>query len=205
MKGMLFKPWKIKFIAEHPDMELMTRRVIKFPRFGNYQSVVTDWDISITPNGLFITPKDGIVFETTSGKPSRGMQDHLLKPRYRIGETVYIKERWATKPWIENNPAQDVWYKDSGDIITPIKWHSPMRMPEWAARYFIVITDVRAERLQEITIPDAESETGIKFNPLKDWSPEDCLSRFESLWNSINKLKWEDNPWVWVYSFKLKA
>ena len=29
MRGILFKPWKIKFIAEHPDMELQTRRVIK--------------------------------------------------------------------------------------------------------------------------------------------------------------------------------
>jgi len=123
-----------------------------------------------------------------------------FKPRYQVGETVYIKETY----WVDNEG--DVfyiadWITPKGEVIQPRygKWHSPMRIPERYARYFITITDVRAERLQEITEEDAKAE-GI----LPDCA-DNPVEQFAQLWNSINKdYPFESNPWVFVYTFELK-
>ena len=89
---------------------------------------------------------------------------------------------------------------------------STLFMPEWAARHFITITDVRAERLQEITEEDAIAE-GIeewegmfkeynKPNSNPGWTRNPLLS-YHTLWNSINpKYPWESNPWVFPYTFR---
>ena len=78
-------------------------------------------------------------------------------------------------------------------------------MPRWASRINLEITGVRVERLQEITTPDAEADSGVRFNPIRDWSPEDCLSSFERLWDTLNAKRgdgWDTNRWVWVIEFR---
>ncbi len=88
------------------------------------------------------------------------------------------------------------------------RWVSPLFMPAWAARYHIKIKDVRAERLQEIGSWDCVHE-GIcqkffnnMYNIVTD-KPNGMLIRdFYRLWDSINKDKWESNPWVFRYEFE---
>jgi hypothetical protein len=72
------------------------------------------------------------------------------------------------------------------------QWNSPFFMPKWAARLWLEVTDVKVERLQEISVPDAKAE-GV-------WS----VSALADLWDSINgkKYPWKSNPWVWAYTFK---
>lgn len=111
-------------------------------------------------------------------------------------------------------------------------WDAPttaMFMLKSFARHFVEITGVRAERLQEITKVDAinegcnptdgaigtdaidiRQEMGMNIGTKPDGSvgilsPTPFpVRRFESLWNSINPKEntWDDNPWVWVFSFK---
>lgn len=91
------------------------------------------------------------------------------------------------------------------------RWTPSIHMPRWASRLTLEVTDVRVERLQDISEADAIAE-GIEVredlyryrNYLLDgrWciSPVDS---FRSLWNSINGPgSWEANPWVWVVAFK---
>ncbi len=141
----------------------------------------------------------------------------FIKPRYQVGEVVYIREAFATeKAWddkpmsfLENASEVPIWYR----ILAPLlldsiprgKWRSPLFMPAWAARDFIKITDVRPERLQEITELDCKAER-ISAEPYDDWKVQGILSfwqgRYAQLWDSINPLyPWASNPWVWVYSF----
>lgn len=85
-------------------------------------------------------------------------------------------------------------------------------MPKDAARIWLRITDVRVERLQDISDKDAMRE-GIKSidhgahwkNYVKnEISSFVCPSHsFESLWQSINgEDSWKANPWVWVIEFE---
>jgi len=196
---MLFKPWKIKFIAEHPDIELQTRRVIR--------------SLSENPDDFLfqqiITPVTG-KYQGRSIAQFQIVSLHepldILVP-YQVGEVVYIKEAWRyikdfegggiprlgitfgkAVEWKLDNPNQDG------------KWLSPLFMPEWAARYFLQITKVQAGRVQEITEEDAKAEGAITC---EHQAYTDHRHHFMVLWNSINpKYPWESNPWVWVYTLK---
>lgn len=107
------------------------------------------------------------------------------------------------------------------------RWRPSIHMPRWASRLTLEITDVRVERLQEITEEDARAE-GVPPNwcgDLDGWDPDAhgflpanpekypddeafhfyAAEAFPSLWDSINASRgysWESNPWVWVVSFR---
>ncbi|GAA4328419.1 hypothetical protein [Flaviaesturariibacter amylovorans] len=86
-------------------------------------------------------------------------------------------------------------------------------MPKEAARIWLEVTDVRVERLQDISEADAEAE-GIELvehNCFRNYNAadpyqylEDPTGSFRSLWQSINGPEsWDANPWVWRISFKV--
>ena len=204
MKGILFKPDMIQAIIE--GRKTQTRRVIKpQPPFWAERGVQNQfgrWDFG--------------GHTATQHKISCGYE-----PRYHIGETVYIKEAWAewlgtsehlNKGVISEQEAQEgIIYKsdrtDWNDLLNnngnPWEIKSTLFMPEWAARYFIVIEQVRAERVQEITEEDAVKE-GL-LPAIKEWAGDSAKYRYADLWDSINpKYPWGSNPWVFPYTFSLK-
>lgn len=81
------------------------------------------------------------------------------------------------------------------------KWRPSIFMPRWASRIDLEITDIRVERVNEITPDDAFRE-GFELHDSDPITGDVCL--FSSLWDSINgkKYPWESNPHVWVISFK---
>lgn len=74
-----------------------------------------------------------------------------------------------------------------------------------AARIWLKVTDVRVERLQDITEEQAQAE-GCNSGLLT--SPCTARGQFENLWNStirkseLNCYGWDANPWVWVIEFE---
>jgi hypothetical protein len=84
-------------------------------------------------------------------------------------------------------------------------------MPKWAARLFLEITDIRVERVQDISEDDAKAE-GVSTLPYV--MPYDCepkfaesipVWRFRGLWNRINAKRgygWDSNLWCWVIEFR---
>jgi len=95
------------------------------------------------------------------------------------------------------------------------KWRPSIFMPRWASRIPLEITGVKVERLQDISEEDARSEGIIDGGCLNCGNPEPCncsdpypgaRDAFIHLWNSINGKTpgkaWDDNPFVWVVSFK---
>jgi len=86
---------------------------------------------------------------------------------------------------------------------TELGWHKrpSIFMPRFASRIILEITNVRVERLQEITRHDAIAEGGEERNEDGAWlGPEVAFCR---LWESIYGAgSWEANPWVWVVEFK---
>jgi len=129
----------------------------------------------------------------------------LLSPYGVIGDRLWVKEAWATthyfdafKPSLIPNGA-NVHYLAS-EALGGLMKRSPMFMPHWASRITLEVTDVRIERLQDIS----------PFDAIKEGYPDleaggDCVLWYARLWNKINVKRgypWSDNPWVWVIEFK---
>ena len=132
------------------------------------------------------------------------------KSRYRIGEIIYIKE--AIHRFNFEYASYDLDFTPVMFLRTANRFHwrwtkdklPAMFQPYEAARYFIKITDVRAERLQEITEQDAEEE-GVTRPPNYSLVPH-YREWFKYLWNKINKppYDWQSNPWIWRYVLALE-
>ena len=78
-------------------------------------------------------------------------------------------------------------------------------MPRWASRLTLVVTDVRVQRLQEISEADAKAEGvgGVCWEDWRDYGgPSSYRLPFRSLWNNIHGPDaWDANPWVAAISF----
>jgi len=86
-------------------------------------------------------------------------------------------------------------------------WTSALFMPRWASRILLELTDVRVQRVQEISEADAKAEGVEQAND--GWHGTNgpgfnYRSSFEWLWDSLNARRgfaWADNPWVWALAF----
>lgn len=92
---------------------------------------------------------------------------------------------------------------------TPEKWTPSIHMPRWASRITLEITDVRVERVQDISQRDAIAEGGPPDHPsfskisremgFSDW-PRSWFA--QTWWGIYGREAWNTNPWVWVIEFK---
>jgi hypothetical protein len=75
-------------------------------------------------------------------------------------------------------------------------------MPRWASRITLEITEVRMQRLHDISEEDARAEGAPPgLNP--DGSGESYVAGFGDLWESIHGPSgWNANPWVWAITFR---
>jgi len=84
------------------------------------------------------------------------------------------------------------------------KWfkHPSIHLPRKLSRITLEITDVRVERLSEISEADAEAEGPTRKN-CGQLGTELWSSAFRNLWIDINGHgSWKANPWVWAITFK---
>lgn len=131
------------------------------------------------------------------------------------GDRLWVRETW-TEFEVDDVQGTRIYYKaDNPDPVFNARWRvsrwsSPIHMPRWASRITLEITDLRVQRLHEITEADARAE-GVsrpdgKQPPfdgtgLSNYQPYRQL--FRDLWKSINGPEsWDANPWVWALTFK---
>nr|DAK57167.1 MAG TPA: ASCH domain protein [Caudoviricetes sp.] len=140
------------------------------------------------------------------------------KPPYQPGDILYVRETWSPVFVRPRRYLYKVECKEGENL--PIKWHPSIRMPKEAARIWLKVTDVRVERLQDITPKGAESEgVGNLFyddigygekNYGTEVDPEYGITKeqFAWLWEStikksdIDRYGWDASPWVWVIEFE---
>ena len=125
----------------------------------------------------------------------------FISRKYDVGDILYVREKWQNICVVPSQYA----YKADGEFEPYSPWKSAIYMPREAARIFLRVTNVKVERLQDITEKEAEAEGE---NALL-WGLIPVLSakgQFQDLWNSLYAKKgyrWEQNPWVWVISFEI--
>jgi hypothetical protein len=141
-------------------------------------------------------------------------QHYMPCPYGSIGDILWVRETWLIFNGMYGYKAEV-----TSEEAKKYKWKPSIFMPKKACRLKLKITNIRVERLQEITEDDAIAE-GIEwglhmilnrprfrnyYSYPKDGGAwyHDPRDSYKSLWESINgKGSWEKNPWVWVIEFK---
>lgn len=226
-KPILFNTEMVRAILE--GRKSMTRRVIKkIPNHMHCGKNIMDWDLSGVGE-----LKEGVLEFSVQCDVDDFYTDYAVAS-YRPGDILWVQETWKVIRLLENMQMQFEYRADGVisktidfllDRFTKFKkfadkngWQSPYFMPREAARIFLKVTNVKGERLQEITEQEAIKE-GTPYELCGGWHPTfndpdsgglepDFVSGFSRLWNSTAKKKnldtygWESNPWVWVYEFE---
>lgn len=110
-----------------------------------------------------------------------------------------LSAQWRSDPKLESERRTEGL---DAEFVMPKKWRPSTHMPRWASRLILEITDVRVERLQDITPEDAVRE-GIESYAMDSRLTGYWTTAFARLWDEINGPgSWELNPWVWVVSFR---
>lgn len=146
--------------------------------------------------------------------------------RYRVGDRLYVREAWRCgavhdyRPPRELRPGGFIAYEaDAPHELSPLhgRFRQGMHMPRWASRITLIVTDVRVQRLNEISDEDAIAE-GVVNTGRREGAPYDhfavpgCAEAgmehdpvpvFGNLWEFINgEGSWNANPWVAAYTFR---
>ena len=138
------------------------------------------------------------------------------KAPYQLGDILYVRETWhkynkrvgeGKSCHMEEFYGYKASVANSEDANEP--WKSSIHMPKEAARIWLKVTDVRAERLQEITAESALLEGTDKYIHLNGkFDKNAILTSFMGIWNStikksdLDRYGWDANPYVWVIEFE---
>lgn len=134
-------------------------------------------------------------------------------PQYSPGDVLWVRETTCLECGGDPCYRADNDWCGLADQPKPAtgSWRPSIHMPKWACRLFLRVTNVRAERLQDISNSDAVRE-GVAELPCPGISAcggpcEDCREErelFRELWDSLctDTTRWAENPWVWAYTFE---
>ena len=198
IKPILFNTEMVRAILD--GRKTCTRRLVRFLPGENPQ-----WTGYI---------RDGLMLYNGRNEPC------FIKAPYQPGDTLYVRETWCGLPVNEAGHMRGhtiYYYKADGELRPKGwrgTWHPSIQMPKEASRIWLKVTDVRVERLHEITEDGAKAEGAIDNRGFIH-SPENEYDRihtarehFIKIWNStikksnLDRYGWNASPWVWVIEFE---
>ncbi len=209
IKPILFNTEMVQAILD--GRKTCTRRLVKFLPGENSQ-----WTGHI---------KDGLMLYNGRNEPC------IRKVPYQPGDIMYVRETWQYLYELDGNEQIiegtgkyyyaatdtipfDTYVDASGVTHERVPWHPSIHMPKEAARIWLKVTDVRVERLQEITEECAKKEgaidnRGFIHSPDNEYdSVHTAREHFAEIWDStikksdLDRYGWNANPWVWVIEFE---
>ena len=149
----------------------------------------------------------------------RDRSDALDCVRVHIGYRLWVRENWQGLTFGDYLPTNsrvcDLRYAatdalaDAHRDVRGYPWRPSIHMPRWASRLTLTVTDVRVQRLQEISAADSLAE-GVQCHTCKAMGQSACNRRgcfasidaFRAIWDHINGPgAWAENPWVAAYTF----
>lgn len=177
-----------------------------------------------------------------------GMIDRDVVPFAEVGDRLWVRETWAGVDgscrvayradgkcvgrggdgrggwmsihhgWLAGHGPSDKRGDTFGLKRYGDRWRPSIHMPRWASRITLEVTEVRVERLQDISEADASAEGVTRLTlssgtidniplPFNKVHPMTSSYRdaFRVLWDQLNAKRgysWESNSWVWVVTFR---
>ena len=186
MKPIIFNTKMVKAILN--GRKTQTRRVIPLK---NNDLIFTGFVVSSTAKN-----REGYC---AFGK-NKEQDLEFIKPKYKVGDVLYVKEKC-----VDEYPNGFCFKEDYEEE----EWNDRYLIKQYCnklnARIFLKVTNVRVERLQDISVRDIEKVTGWK-REIYSYSNKNkaFFKDYRDFWNSTAKdgYKWEDNPYVFVYEFE---
>lgn len=150
------------------------------------------------------------------------LQVHWHRTRCQFGtpgDRLWVRETWDWRPLgpPEEHRARLCYGCDGEqrDFLAPADWNPSLRrgwrpsifMPRWASRITLEVTEVRVERVQEITRADALAE-GVESACREELMVTHMtpVMAFRGRWDALNAKRpgcsWANNPWVWAITFR---
>lgn len=124
------------------------------------------------------------------------------------GDQLWVKETFFFDNYMDENhsPVSEgpFYLADFPGGNDELKWTPSIFMPRCFSRISLLITDVRVQRIQDISERDAFAE-GIEPGEHHEDSDIGPIDHFMGLWDSINAKRgfnWDSNPWTWAITFK---
>ena len=204
IKPILFNTEMVRAILD--GRKSCTRRVIKpqqkarlcYTYAGSHKDCIGKWT----------DPSRGVrEFWGEEYKLPENIKDEELSkrwnPTYHTDDILYVRETWKKAP--NGYYYYEDWQRN--DIADVTKWKPSIHMPKEAARIWLKVTNVRVERLQEITSEQIGRE-GVEVEYPHVLNGEEKRYAFSTLWNStvkksdLDRYGWNANPLVWVIEFE---
>ncbi|MBA7597105.1 hypothetical protein ES703_04100 [subsurface metagenome] len=191
-KTMTRRTYGLEFVNQDPDAFELLRMEGDMAVFKQIRFSMTQIEPRIPCNSF---PKK-IEGGTILGSKPDNVLFCIKCPYGQVGDRLWVQETWYSDCEIIGDR---ILYKADGlkacfNYGGP--WKSPRFMPRWASRIDLEITEVRAERIKEISRGDVVAE-GL---PRDEFS---YAQRFMNLWDSLDpRYPWEANNWVWPIGFR---
>lgn len=225
LKPILFNTEMVRAVLD--GRKTATRRIIKL----KYNNSHIEWHKDKYGKKL-VEKQNNVEGETYGVKPEGTHWQKLLTMReitspYKVGDILYVRETWAKMCCCECGCTDEECkynidrsgltifcddgvfvYKATDSVNSKPKWHPSIHMPKEAARIFLRVTDVRVERLQDITHDEITKEGIVTKGNFGSPERINPYFAFKNLWNStinksdLDKYGWNANPWVWVIEFE---
>lgn len=185
-----------------------TRRVLKCKK-----PIVKVYDASQLEPDIFMVDHEDIY---KCHPQSLIDHSHIKCPFGQTGDRLWVRERFCrdveSGGWLYRATERSHVILDDGDGCSAERkdgserspWKPSIHMTREASRITLEITDVRVQRLQDISDADAKHEGyPADRDAIGGTSKIDAWLWFRSRWQSINGTEsWDANPWVWVVEFK---
>ncbi len=219
-RPILFNGEMVRAIRE--DRKTQTRRILQVP--GGWALETANGDSCRLGEITNSHPKRGRfgAFIRKEIHPGSGKFQHdiIPCPYGKPGDLLWVRETWrqfaacdecgcSAAPCGCPDDGAMLYRADGPDNGTI--WRPSIHMPRWASRITLEITDVRVERLRDISKEDAKAE-GVErhedawtdyMHRSECHTAGDARSSFCTLWESINGPgSWSANPWVWVIELR---
>lgn len=200
IKPILFNTEMVRAILD--GIKSCTRRIVK----GFIPNNAVWGYTAFTPKGCI----------SCRGTFADGYGEKFFKLPCKPGDILYVRETWCALPVNEagHMRGHSVYYYKADRDLRPEgwrgNWHPSIHMPKEAARIWLKVTDVRVERLKDITGFSVQKE-GIEVEPNECAGKFDFISElfflFHRLWDStvkksdLDRYGWDANPYVFVIEF----
>lgn len=184
MKPIIFSTPMVHAILD--GRKTQTRRVIKD------KDITNNFDIDVDGSAYaYIDQATGDSYPPTH------------RAKYQPGDILWVRETWS-----KDENGEYVYRANYGttedDSFPPsmFRWKPSIHMPREAARIFLKVTNVRVERLQDITEDEAIKEGAKAYGP-NNCSGTSARIAFAENWDkTTTEHEWRTNPWVWVIEFE---